>query len=118
MPANAVEAPIFSPAEGAVAADGSFTSPFLLTITCATEGAQIYYTLDGTDPSSSESRLLYQSPLSISVTTTLRAIATNGTDNSKEVKVTYLQIKGYAESIAEFIAMAPTSAFELRLTQA
>lgn len=118
VPANAVEAPIFSPAEGAVAADGSFTSPFLLTITCATEGAQIYYTLDGTDPSSSESRLLYQSPLSISVTTTLRAIATNGTDNSKEVKVTYLQIKGYAESIAEFIAMAPTSAFELRLTQA
>lgn len=62
--------------------------------------------------------MLYQSPLSISVTTTLRAIATKGTDNSKEVKVTYLQIKGYAESIAEFIAMAPTSAFELRLAQA
>ncbi|MGN1247455.1 MAG: chitobiase/beta-hexosaminidase C-terminal domain-containing protein, partial [Paludibacteraceae bacterium] len=45
-----IAVPTLLPAEGAVAADGTFTAPFLLTITCATEGAQIYYTTDGTDP--------------------------------------------------------------------
>lgn len=118
VPAVAVEAPMLSPAEGTVAEDGTFTTPFLLTITCATEGAQIYYTLDGTDPVSSESRLLYQSPLTISETTILRVIATDGTNNSKEVPATYLLEKGYAESIAEFIDAAPTSAYELRLSEA
>ena len=118
VPAIAVEAPTLSPAAGAVAADGTFTTPFLLTMSCATEGAQIYYTLDGTDPVSSESRVLYLSPLTISETTTLRVIATDGTDNSEEVKVTYILQKGYAESIAEFIAAAPTSAYELRLSEA
>lgn len=118
VPKIAVETPTLSLIDGTVAADGTFTAPFLLTITCATEGAQIYYTLDGTDPVNSESRVLYQSPLTISETTTLCVIATDGTNNSKEVKVTYMLKKGYAESIAEFIAEAPTTAFELRLTQA
>lgn len=116
--APAIAVPTLSPADGAVAADGSFTAPFLLTMSCATEGAQIYYTIDGTDPVSSESRVLYLSPLTISETTTLRVIATDGTDNSEEVKVTYILQKGYAESIAEFIAAAPTSAYELRLSEA
>ena len=116
--ATAIAMPTLSPADGAVAANGSFTAPFMLTMSCATEGAQIYYTTDGTDPVNSESRVLYQSPLTIAETTTLRVIATDGTNNSKEVKVTYMLKKGYAESIAEFIAEAPTTAFELRLTQA
>lgn len=117
--ATTIAVPTLSPADGAVAANGSFTAPFMLTMSCATEGAQIYYTTDGTDPVNSESRVLYQSPLTIAETTTLRVIATDGTNNSKEVKVTYMLKKGYAESIAEFIAEAPTTtAFELRLTQA
>ena len=118
VPAIAVEAPTLSPEAGAVAADGTFNAPFLLTMSCATEGTQIYYTLDGTDPVSSESRMRYLSPLTISETTTLRVIATDGTDCSEEVKVTYILQKGYAESIAEFIAVAPTSSYELRLSEA
>lgn len=117
VPAIAVEAPTLSPEAGAVAADGTFTTPFLLTMSCATEGAEIYYTLDGTDPVSSESRVRYLSPLTISETTTLRVIATDGNDYSEEVKVTYILQKGYAESIAEFIAAAPTSTYELRLSE-
>ena len=115
--ATAIAMPTLSPAEGAVAADGSFTTPFLLTMSCATEGAEIYYTLDGTDPVSSESRVCYQSPLRIAETTSLRVIATDGNDYSEEVKVTYILQKGYAESIAEFIAAAPTSSYELRLSE-
>lgn len=115
--ATAIAMPTLSPAEGAVAADGSFTTPFLLTMSCATEGAEIYYTLDGTDPVNSESRVRYQSPLRIAETTSLRVIATDGNDYSEEVKVTYILQKGYAESIAEFIAAAPTSSYELRLSE-
>ena len=116
--ATAIAIPTLSPEEGAVAADGSFTTPFLLTMSCATEGAEIYYTLDGTDPVSSESRKQYQSPLTISQTTTIRAIATDGTYNSKEVSATYRLEKGYAESIAEFIDAAPAAYYELRLSEA
>ena len=116
--APAIAAPTLSPADGAVAADGSFTAPFLLTMSCATEGAQIYYTIDGTDPVSSESRVLYLSPLSISETTVLRVIATDGTDSSEEVKVTYKLKKGYAESIAEYISEAPSTEYELRFSEA
>lgn len=118
VPAIAVEAPVLSPPEGAISDDGTFTTPFQLTITCATEGAEIYYTLDGTDPVSSESREQYQSPLTISQTTTIRAIATDGTYNSKEVSATYRLEKGYAASIAEFIDAAPTASYELRLSEA
>lgn len=117
VPAIAVEAPVLSPSEGAILEDGTFTTPFQLTITCATEGAEIYYTLDGTDPITSESREPYQSPLTISQTTTIRAIATDGTYNSKEVSATYRLEKGYAASIAEFIDAAPTASYELRLSE-
>lgn len=114
---SAIAEPTLSPAEGTVAANGTFTAPFLLTMSCATEGTQIYYTLDGTDPVTSESREPYQSPLTISQTTTIRAIATDGTYNSKEVSATYRLEKGYAASIAEFIDAAPTASYELRLSE-
>jgi len=46
---------------------------FSLTITCATEGAKIYYTLDGSEPDSSDT--LYTSPITISSNTPVRAVA-------------------------------------------
>lgn len=49
-------------------------SAFTLTLSTETEDATIYYTLDGTVPSSASTR--YTAPLSISSITTLRAIAT------------------------------------------
>jgi len=59
-----------------------FMAPFQVTMTCATEGAAIYYTLDGSDPhvqvtkaTRAQVATLYQGPFSISQTTTLRAVA-------------------------------------------
>jgi Chitobiase/beta-hexosaminidase C-terminal domain/Lamin Tail Domain/CotH kinase protein len=54
---------------------GFFDSPISVTITTSTPGAAIHYTLDGTEPSATAGTL-YSGPLSISSTTTLRAIAT------------------------------------------
>jgi hypothetical protein len=52
---------------------GTYYTPFVanVTITTTTEGAAIYYTLNGDEPT--ESSTLYQDPIAISTTTTLKA---------------------------------------------
>lgn len=57
------------------------------TITCDTEGAVIYYTTDGSDPSDENgTREIYTEPLSFSTTTTVRAIAEDGGYYSTEAE--------------------------------
>lgn len=53
---------------------GFYESPFDLSITTATEGAEIRYTTDGTAPAATTG-FLYSGPIRISGTTTLRAAA-------------------------------------------
>ena len=53
---------------------GFHDSPFDLEISTETEGAQIRYTLDGSEPSESKGRI-YDGPININDTTILRAIA-------------------------------------------
>ena len=53
---------------------GFFTKAFLLSLSCETEGAKIYYTLDGTTPREGNSQL-YTAPISVNSTTILRARA-------------------------------------------
>ena len=60
-------------AKPVIAGDESFEESATVTITCATEGAAIYYTLDGVDPS--ENSLEYTAPFTITATTTVKAIA-------------------------------------------
>ena len=50
-----------------------FTGPQSVTITCATTGAKIYYTTDGTPPTASSTE--YTTALSLTSTTTVKAIA-------------------------------------------
>ena len=52
--------------------DGEF---YRVNITCATEGASIYYTLDGTDPDESANLFTGLFPLTLNVHYTLKAIA-------------------------------------------
>lgn len=61
-----------------------------VTINCATEGATIWYTTDGSDPTTSGSRLVYSEPLVLSGTTTVKAFATKeGLDASDIASATY-----------------------------
>lgn len=76
-PAAAVEAPVFSVAEG------NYTEDQTVTITCATTGADIFYTLDGSDPTDESTP--YSAPIVISETTTLKAIAYDGDNNTSAI---------------------------------
>lgn len=64
---NKIRTPEFSPAGGVYAASQ------VVTITCETDRTNIYYTVDGTEPTKSSTP--YQSPISINSTTTLKAKA-------------------------------------------
>lgn len=68
---SSILAPTITPASQ------SFTEPFTATISCETSGATIYYTLDGTDPTTSATRATYtEAGVSIPAqTTTLKACA-------------------------------------------
>lgn len=63
---TAVLAPTFS-------CEGDVESGTLVTITSETEGATIYYTLDGTEPT--ENSTVYSDPVSITEAITIKAIA-------------------------------------------
>ena len=84
--------PTFSPAAG------TYLGTQNVTITTATDGATIHYTTDGTDPT--ESSAAYSSAISVSSTTTIKAIAVkDGSEDSEVASATYTIINpvpGYA----------------------
>ncbi|UKK67663.1 chitobiase/beta-hexosaminidase C-terminal domain-containing protein [Prevotella communis] len=74
--------PTFSPVAGVVAAGTT------VAISTTTEGATIYYTTDGTDPTTGSG--VYSAPITINVTTTIKAIAVkDGFPNSDVVEASY-----------------------------
>ena len=81
-----VATPEFSVASGAV------NSGTEVTITCSTEGAKIYYTTDGSEPTASSTE--YTAAISVTEAVTLKAIAVkDGMNDSAVASVSYT-IKG------------------------
>ena len=80
-----VAMPVISPAGGTI------TTSTPVTITCATTGATIYYTLDGTNPVSSSTAFSGSSPVSfvVSSNANIRAIAMVGSTASEEATATF-----------------------------
>lgn len=104
---SSVVAPVFEVPEGAVQANGSFSAAFDLTISCATSGASIFYTIDGTDPAESSTALKYTAPIAISKSTVVRAIAKDGDANlSNERYATYCYINSEATAYTTTEAIA------------
>lgn len=68
-------------------ATGEYSEAKSVTISCATDGASIYYTTDGTTPTSSSTA--YSSAISIVETTTLKAIAIKDGVDSEVASATY-----------------------------
>ena len=76
------EAPVFTPAAG------SFITTQNVSLSCTTDDATIYYTIDGTEPTTEN--LVYSTPITVSTTTTIKAMATaSGYANSTVVEATY-----------------------------
>ncbi|MDD5818646.1 MAG: chitobiase/beta-hexosaminidase C-terminal domain-containing protein, partial [bacterium] len=79
-----INAPTFSP-EG-----GEITSAQNVTISAA-NGATIYYTTDGTDPTTSSTK--YESAITVSKTTTIKAIAVKDGHTSSIASATYTLVE-------------------------
>ena len=107
-----VAAPTFDP-EG-----GEYTEAQSVTISCATEDVDIFYTLDGTEPTDESD--LYSGAITISETATLKAIAYNADGESSEVtSATYtITAPATAANIAEFKALDDGTVATLTLTNA
>lgn len=78
--------PTFTPATG------TFITAQQVEIACATEGATIYYTLDGTNPTTESA--VYAEALAVEATTTVKALAVKeGMNNSDVVSATFTIIE-------------------------
>ena len=75
--------PTFNPAAG------TYTEAQTVTISCATEGATIYYTTNGDEPTTSST--VYANPISVSSNMTIKAMAAaQGYDNSAVATAEYI----------------------------
>jgi len=101
---NTVLSPTFSPSQG------TYYSPLSVTISCATDGAAIHYTTDGSTPTAASPT--YTNPINVSVTTTIKAMATkSGYDDSSVVTALYafpVEVPNIAAFKAANSATSPT----------
>lgn len=87
----------------AVPGHGFYGGELTVTLSCATAGASIYYTLDGSLPTPSASQL-YSGPLTLADSTSLRAMAFAAEKNpSKLLTASYI----LAETVSRQTAMGP-----------
>ena len=80
--------------EASIPTDTEVERATSVTLSCQTEGATIYYTLDGSSPLDSDTRILYDgTPIVISTETTLTAIAVVDGKGESEVVVFHYTVK-------------------------
>ena len=82
-----VQDPVVTPPDGSIFKTESCT----VTITCATEGAEIYYSTNGRTPRVTETNR-YKGPFAISDTVTIIAVAVKGEKTSEYVEATITKV--------------------------
>lgn len=87
--AGAPKAPTFS------VASGTYTTAQTVALACETEGAEIRYTLDGSEPTVTST--LYTAPIAVAQTTTIKAIAVKAGAPSALVSATYTIVSTLGE---------------------
>ena len=106
---NQVAKPSFSVAEG------TYYESQSITLSCATDGATIYYTTDGSTPSASNGTA-YSTAISVSTTTTIKAIAVkSGMADSDIATATYTIEQPY-NTIPALFAAATAVEQDVRVT--
>ncbi len=103
--------PSFSPAPA------TYTTPQSVTLTDSTPGAIIYYTTNGSTPTTASTQ--YTGPIPVSVTTTVNAIAAvNGSGPSAVTSGTYTIVAGPAlvESAVSILTTTPASGGSLQVS--
>ncbi|MCR5425191.1 MAG: chitobiase/beta-hexosaminidase C-terminal domain-containing protein, partial [Bacteroidales bacterium] len=104
---STVATPTFSPAAG------TYVGAQNVTISCETEGATIYYTTDGTDPTNTSTQ--YTGAIAVSETTTIKAIAYVGETASNIATATYTITTPYT-SIPDLFDAATSSSQAVYVT--
>ena len=85
-------------------AEGTYTAQVNVELACATPDAQIYYTLDGSEPDATKT--LYSEAITITATTTVKAVAVKDGKSSKVATATYtIEAPEQVENIAAFLAL-------------
>ena len=93
IPANTVATPTFTPLDGA-----TFAGSQAVTLACATAGAAIRYTLDGSEPTAASA--LYTAPVQLTQTTTVKARAfVAGMADSAAASATYTRVVTLAAAV-------------------
>ncbi len=91
----------------------SGTSPFFgtttVTLGCTTEGAKVYYTLDGTEPTKEST--VYTEPITIDKTTTVKAVASDG-ENLSSVATKEFVLAPTVATISELVALDDKTEFQ------
>lgn len=95
-----------------------FTESTEVTISGTPEGGKTYYTTDGSDPTSSST--LYSYPLTLTETTTVKAISYDKDNNASSVatKIFEKEEIATANTIAELLAMESGKTANLKLNNA
>lgn len=91
-------------AKPTISGDENFVTSTTVTISHA-DADHIYYTTDGTDPTTSST--LYEGSFSLNATATVKAIAVKGSDESQVAEKTFT--KGTKLSVAAAIALIPNN---------
>ena len=92
----AVATPTFSPSAGEVELNTN------VTISCATDGAAIHYTVDGSTPTTSSAT--YTAPVAITTAMTIKAIAVKDSYKNSEVATASYTIAPEASTVAQVLA--------------
>lgn len=91
--------PVIAPADGASFSDDTQE----VTISCTTDGATVYYTLDGSEPTTSST--VYTDAFNISSTTTVKAFAVkDGLDDSQVATATINKVVSVVTNSWDFTA--------------
>lgn len=84
------DAPTFS------VASGTYTSALTVELKTATDGATLYYTTDGSEPSESSSK--YTSPIAVDKSTVVKAIAVDAQGNKSKVSTAQYSIVSQSDA--------------------